>query len=334
MTALLSVMTALLGVAALKLGRPVMLPLVAGIFLVVLAWPIRTWLRRFVPGFVATLGAFFAILLVFAAFVASLVWMAGQVSDAVPEYASVLEQTAAQISEWLSARGLPAPGAGGDGGGAPEWVSGAAQSLARDLLSTGALLLLMFAFFGLGLAEVAEFRSRARDALARPQAGRLFDTLGEIAEQWRRYVLAKTATSALTGAVTAAFCLLVGLDLAFVWGFIAFLLEYVPTIGSTIAVVPPALFAVVQFGLGAKALLIAGGVALVQIVMGNFVDPKIEGKFLTLSPVLVLFAIVFWGWLWGALGALLGVPLTAAILIACRHFDGTRWIAEMLVREE
>ena len=68
--------------------------------------------------------------------------------------------------------------------------------------------------------------------------------------------------------------------------------------------------------------------------MGNFVDPRIEGKFLTISPVLILFAIVFWGWLWGAIGALLGVPLTAAVLIACRHFDSTRWIAEMLSDEK
>src|SRR5690606_25425268 len=175
----------------------------------------------------------------------------------------------------------------------------------------------------------ADFQRKADGALARPQARRLFDTFGEIAEQWRIYVLAKTATSLLTGVVTAVFCLIVGLDLALVWGFIAFLFEYVPTIGSTLAVFPPALFAVMQFGFGAEAIAIAGGIALLQIIMGNFVDPRIEARFVTLSPVVVLFAIVFWGWLWGAIGALLGVPLTAAVLIGCRHFEGTRWIAEI-----
>jgi predicted PurR-regulated permease PerM len=329
-TALMSVVTVLLTVAALKLSRPVTLPLVAGIFLVVLAWPVRTKLRRIVPGPLATMGAFLAILAVFAAFVASLIWIAEQVAEASPRYGSAVQQASAGVSDWLRSRGLPAPDGAGGGG---EWAATIARSVGRDMLATGGLLMLMFGFFGLGLAEVAQFRSQAGSALARPQARRLFETFGEVAEQWRIYVLAKTATSALTGAVTALFCLIVGLDLAFVWGFIAFLLEYVPTIGSTIAVIPPALFAIVQFGFGSQALLVIAGIALLQIIMGNFVDPRIEGRFLTLSPVLVLFAIVFWGWLWGALGALLGVPLTAAVLIGCRHFEATRWIAEMLTYE-
>ena len=340
-TALLAVVTVLLAVAALKLSRPVTLPLVAGIFLVVLALPVRTRLRRIVPGPFATLIAFLLIVLVFAAFVASLIWMAGQITDAVPRYGSVVEQVQTGVSDWLRSHGLPAPSGGtgvsgggaamSGGGGAGGGGAGAdsARRIVGTMLSTSAILLLMFAFFGLGLAEVADFRRKADSALARTQARRLFDTFGEIAEQWRIYVLAKTATSLLTGAVTAAFCLIVGLDLALVWGFIAFLLEYVPTIGSTLAVIPPALFAVVQFGFGAESLAIAGGIALLQIIMGNFVDPRIEARFVTLSPVVVLFAIVFWGWLWGALGALLGVPLTAAVLIGCRHFEGTRWIAEI-----
>ena len=328
-TTLLAIVTIVLGVAALRLSRPVTLPLFAGVFLVVLAWPIRTRLRRVVPGPVATLGAFFAILIVFAGFVAALVWMAGLVADAVPRYQEVLQETIRAGTRWLEARGLPAP-TGGELADS-EWVRSVARTAAGDLMGTGGILLLMFAFFGLGLAEVADFQQRADDAFAQRPARRLFDTAGEIAEQWRIYVLAKTATSALTGLVTGVFCLLVGLDLAIVWGFLAFLLEYVPTIGSTIAVIPPALFAIVQFGLGTHALFVIAGVALLQIIMGNFVDPRIEGRFLTLSPVLVLFAIVFWGWLWGALGALLGVPLTAAVLIACRHFQSTRWIADLLI---
>lgn len=329
-TALLAVVTLILTVAALRLTRPVMLPLVAGVFLAVLGWPIRRRLRNVVPGPAATLGAFFAVLAVFAGFVASLVWMTRRITDAVPRYRTIFENTYAGVGDWLRSRGLPAPS------GAPadsDWAANLARTAAADLASTGGLLLLMFAFFGLGLAEVADFQRKAGGAFDRPQARRLFATVGEIAEQWRIYVVAKTVTSALTGFVTMVFCLLVGLDLAFVWGFIAFLLEYVPTIGSTLAVVPPALFAIVQFGLGAKALLIAGGVAVLQIVMGNFVDPRIEARFVTLSPVVVLFAIVFWGWLWGALGALLGVPLTAAVLIACRHFEPTAWIAALFAEQ-
>jgi predicted PurR-regulated permease PerM len=119
-----------------------------------------------------------------------------------------------------------------------------------------------------------------------------------------------------------------------VWGFLAFLLEYVPTIGSLLAVVPPTLMAVAQAagdggGFGRVGLVFAAFGAL-QITLGNVIDPKLEGRLMALSPLGVLVAIVFWGWLWGAIGALLAVPLTVALAIAARHVPGMRGVATVL----
>jgi predicted PurR-regulated permease PerM len=124
-----------------------------------------------------------------------------------------------------------------------------------------------------------------------------------------------------------------GLDFAFVWGVLAFLLNYIPTIGSAVAVIPPTLFSLVQFDSLGRPLAVLLGMVLLQIVFGNYVDPLIEGRLLALSPMVVLASVVFWGWVWGVPGALLGVPITIGIVIAADHFPKTRWIARMLAEE-
>jgi predicted PurR-regulated permease PerM len=121
-----------------------------------------------------------------------------------------------------------------------------------------------------------------------------------------------------------------GLDLWMLWGLLAFLLEFVPTIGSVLAVIPPALYAAVQFDGLARPLGLTLALTVMQLFLGNYVDPKIEGRMLSLSPFVVLASIVLWAWVWGAAGALLGVPLTIAVTTIARHFDGTRWLWALL----
>ncbi len=139
----------------------------------------------------------------------------------------------------------------------------------------------------------------------------------------------KTLTSAITGVATWLAALAFGLPLAWVWGFLAFLLEYIPSVGSALAVIPPTLMALAEGGMpkAAAVLLVIGGL---QVFFGNVVDPRLEGKLMSLSPFGVLLSIVFWGWLWGPAGALLAVPLTVAAVIACRHIPGARGVATVV----
>lgn len=121
-----------------------------------------------------------------------------------------------------------------------------------------------------------------------------------------------------------------GLDFAFVWGFINFLLNYIPTLGAIIGVIPVSAFALVEFGIGIKALLVLLGISGIQIVMGIYLDPLLQGRQLSLSPLVVLFSVTFWGWLWGVPGAFIAIPITIALVIACEQYERTRWISVLL----
>jgi predicted PurR-regulated permease PerM len=114
-----------------------------------------------------------------------------------------------------------------------------------------------------------------------------------------------------------------------VWGFITFLLEYVPSVGSVLSVIPPTLMAVADGG-PARGATTFFAIGALQLVLGNVVDPKLEGRFMAVSPFVVLLSIVVWGWLWGPVGALLAVPMTVAAVIACRHTPGARGVATLL----
>jgi predicted PurR-regulated permease PerM len=164
-------------------------------------------------------------------------------------------------------------------------------------------------------------------------ADRALEMGAEVSDAVRRYFAVKTLTSLITGVATGLFTLAVGLDLSAIWGLLAFLLEYVPSVGSMIAVVPPALFAFLQFDGFARPLAITGGLIALQLVLGNYVDPKIEGRRMSVSPLVVLLSIVFWAWVWGPFGALLGVPITVTLTILARHFGGMRWAWALFTEE-
>ena len=120
-----------------------------------------------------------------------------------------------------------------------------------------------------------------------------------------------------------------GVDFALLWGVSAFLLNYIPNIGSLIAAIPPILLALIQFGVG-KAIIVAIGYLVVNVVVGSVIEPKVMGKGLGLSTLIVFISLVFWGWVFGPVGMFLSVPLTMVVKIALDSQEDTRWIAVML----
>lgn len=132
-----------------------------------------------------------------------------------------------------------------------------------------------------------------------------------------------------TGLVITIFLLVVGIDYALMWGFLAFFLNYVPTIGSFIAAIPAVLLAIVQMGFG-HAALIAGGYLVINIVISNLIEPKFMGRGLGLSTLVVFLSLVFWGWVLGPVGMLLSVPLTITVKIALESSPKTRKVAIFL----
>ncbi|MEQ8247945.1 MAG: AI-2E family transporter [Alphaproteobacteria bacterium] len=148
--------------------------------------------------------------------------------------------------------------------------------------------------------------------------------------QIQSYVWIKTLMSLLTGAVSYVILLLIGVDFAAFWAFVIFMLNYIPTIGSMLGVVFPALLTLVQFSSPVPFIIVVAALGVTQFTIGNFLEPRIMGTTLNLSPLVVILSLVIWGSLWGIVGAILCVPITVIGMIVFAHFEKTRPIAVLL----
>ena len=156
-----------------------------------------------------------------------------------------------------------------------------------------------------------------------------FDNMAGIADDVKKYLAMKTAISFGTGVIITIWLVILDVKYPVVWGLIAFLLNFVPNIGSIIAAVPACILAFLQLGLGPAAMA-AAGYLFVNIVIGNFIEPRLMGQRLGLSTLVVFLSLVFWGWVLGPVGMLLSVPLTMAVKIALQSHPDTRKLAILL----
>jgi predicted PurR-regulated permease PerM len=156
-----------------------------------------------------------------------------------------------------------------------------------------------------------------------------FDNLVGIAGDVKKYLALKTAISLATGVIITIWLGILGVKYAMLWGLIAFLLNFVPNIGSIIAAIPACALALVQLGLGSAALA-ALGYIVVNMVIGNFIEPRLMGRRLGLSTLVVFLSLVFWGWVLGPMGMLLSVPLTMTIKIILQSHPDTKTFAILL----
>ncbi|MFC1830105.1 AI-2E family transporter [Thermodesulfobacteriota bacterium] len=145
----------------------------------------------------------------------------------------------------------------------------------------------------------------------------------------KQYMAIKTAVSLITGVLVTILLTIVGVDFPMLWGLLAFLLNYVPNIGSIIAAIPAVLLATIQLGL-AKAGITAAVYLVINIVMGNIVEPRFMGRGLGLSTLIVFLSLLFWGWVLGPVGMLLSVLLTMTAKIALDSREETRWLSILL----
>jgi predicted PurR-regulated permease PerM len=212
----------------------------------------------------------------------------------------------------------------------PGWAMGWAARLlnaVRDVLTNALLIMFTVVFIlleasGFGVKIQAAFGSRSETI---EQARQFLTNLG-------RYLGIKTAVSLATGVCAWLATSLIGLDFPLLWGMFAFLLNYVPTIGSIIAAVPAILMALVQLG-GAEALTTLAAFLVINIVFGNFIEPRLMGYGVGISPLIVFVSLFFWGWVFGPVGMLLSVPLTMTLKMALESDQNTRWIAILIGSE-
>ncbi len=315
-------------VAGLRLAAPLLVPFVAAVFLTVVSLPVVRWLvARKVPRWAAILLAVLLDLAVLIGFGGIVGGSLNDFYDRVPYYQQRLGELTLQSVQWVDAHGFNLDSARiesfVDQAGVMTVVADLFQRLTA-LLSKALLVALLVLFM---LFESGPWRIKMAYVLHRPTQDlpRFTNATREV----QTYLVVKSALSVVTGALCGVWVAICGVDFALLWGLLAFLLNYIPTLGMFIATIPPVVVALIQFGPG-SALLVLAGYGVINFTLGNFVEPRIMGRALGLSPLVVFMSMVFWGWLWGPIGALLAVPLTMMIRILLANTEDLRWAAVLL----
>ena len=178
---------------------------------------------------------------------------------------------------------------------------------------SNSLLVLLFLLFI--LAGRNQLVAKVRVAFADDTAGRIAEMLKNVNHQIQRYLITKGFISLGTGIIFGVVLALFGVEFAIIWGLLAFLLNFIPNIGSVIATILPLLIAFIQFESFTPLIWLVIILVSVQFVVGNLIDPRVVGHSLNLSPLVVLFSLMIWGWLWGIIGMFLAVPIAVIIKI-------------------
>jgi AI-2 transport protein TqsA len=247
---------------------------------------------------------------------------------AAPRYQERLAQTTVAIQEWLARQGVETGEIAGalDPGILLDVVGFTVAGIAT-LLSNLFLVLLTMSFI---LLEAVSFTRKLRQVRSVPEGEA--DYLSGVPGEVLRYLWLKTLISVATGVLVGLWVAALGVDFAVLWGFLAFVLNYIPNFGSVLAALPAVLLAIIQMGPG-WAIVVALGYVAINLLMGNLLEPFVMGRRLGLSPLVVLLSLFFWGWVWGPVGMLLSVPLTMVIKIVMENTPQLRWLALLLGRD-
>lgn len=193
-----------------------------------------------------------------------------------------------------------------------------------SVLSNTLLVLFTMTFM---LLEASGLPAKLRLVHEYPKAS--LPKFAKFVEDIKRYTIIKTLINLLAGVLITIWLTVLGVDFPVLWGFLAFLLHFIPSVGSVIAAVPAVFLALIQLG-GGSAALTAAGYVVIGMTLGNVIEPRIMGHRFGMSPLVVFLSLIFWGNLLGVVGALLCVPLTMTLKLACEGREDTRWIAVLL----
>ncbi len=318
-------------IAGMRAAEGILVQFLISAFIAIICAPPLFWMqRKGVSTITAIIVIVFGIVIVGFLMTTVIGTSLNDFSRDLPSYQSRLQGKTAELIEWLEQKGVDV----NKEGLLAVINPGSAMSLVGGLLTkvgtvlTNAFLILITVIFI--LFEAAGFSLKLRVALNKPDSSLGgFDTFFK---NINRYMALKTLTSVATGVSVGLLLTFLGVDYPLLWGLLAFMLNYVPSIGSIIAAVPAVLLALVQLGPG-SALFAALGFFVINILIGSIIEPRVMGRGLGISALVVFLSLVFWGWVLGPIGMLLSVPLTMTVKIALDSNDDTRWLATLLGSE-
>ncbi len=315
-------------VAGMKAASSIVVPVLLALFVAIICSAPVSWLvgKRVSP-WLAILVVILVIIGVSSFVTGFLGASIGDFVKSSPKYSAALDQRFAGIYSWLEGRGVDMSNIDllgkVDAGMVMGYTATVLNSL-KDVLANGFLIIVTVVFM---LLEASSLPKKLREILDDPDG--TIPQFERFGDEIKRYLAFKTWICLSTGIIATLLCIAVGVDYPFLWGFIAFLLNYIPTIGSFIAAIPPVLLAFVQYGF-TRALIVGIGYVVLNLIIGNFVEPRVMGRGLGLSTLVVFISLIFWGWVFGPVGMILSVPLTMMMKIALESREDTKWIAVIL----
>jgi len=315
-------------IAGLRSAETIVVPFLLSVFIAVIASPALFWLQA--KGFSQGLAMLIVILCVVCSALLLIAFVGTSINDfsaAIPGYSERLSTEFDKAQIWLSKLGVKIPRNLAhdmfDPGSAMKLVGRLFTGISA-MFANGLLIIITVVFL---LFETSSMPAKLASALDNPeQSMRRIRLLGE---NLNRYIVLKSIISLATGIVVAIWLKIIGVDFPILWGLLAFLFNYVPNIGSIIAAIPAVLLAFVQSGFD-LALLAISGYAVINIGVGSFLEPRVMGRGLGLSTLVVFLSLIFWGWVLGPVGMLLSVPLTMIVKVILESDAQTRWFAVML----
>jgi predicted PurR-regulated permease PerM len=315
--------------AAIRVASSVFAPVACALFVIAIVWPMQRRLQSYLPKLLALAIIMLASIVVFVAFASLAAWAFGRVGRWIVTDAARFQLYYEHLREWLEGHGIAVAGLWAEYLDMGRIVR-VAQTFTGRVNTTVTFWLVVLVYVILGLLEVDDMERKIRGMKNQEAAVVVLDGSMKSAAKLRKYLLIRTLMSAATGVLVWALASFIGLQFATEWGVIAFVLNYIPFIGPFIATMFPTLFALAQFASWESALLVFAGLNGIQFVVGSYIEPRVHGNALAISPFVVLFAVFFWTFLWGLFGAFIGVPVTIAILTFCAQHPSSRWLADLL----
>ncbi|EYF06619.1 AI-2E family transporter [Chondromyces apiculatus] len=315
-------------IAGLRSASELLVPIAFSAFLAVLAMPLVSWLRRRRVPDVLAVGVVVLLVLALLSGLAGVV--GGSVNSLVaemPRYQERFNGLVTMVTGYLEDHGIEVSASKVRGlldlSSTIGLVGGTVAQLA-SVLSDTFLVILTVVFL---LFESLVLPAKLRAAIGEASAS--VSRYGKIITEIHRYVVLKTYVSLAVGVLVWVMLLLLGVDFALLWGLITFLLHFIPNIGAIVAGLPPVLLALIQYGVGRAAVVMAG-FTVISMVFGNIVEPRVMGRRLGLSTLVVFLSLLVWGWMWGGMGMLLSVPLTMILKIVLENSQDWQWIAVLM----
>lgn len=310
--------------AGIKVTTPILGPFLVAIFFTMITLPIMTRMtRRGAPPVLAAGTIVSGLATILIGITVFLGVALKQFLLSLPHYMKALEYQAAELAKYGINQGDIHICDYID----PAMVIQQAAGIARGVGNVAFDAILVFIAIGFLLIEAPRIKATLRRHLG--EKSTLYQHFAQSGRFLIEYVIVRTKVNMVTGVGTGVFLYIFGIEFAALWGVVAFILSYIPYIGLVAAAIPPTLLALVSIGpAGAIAVIVA--IALVDAAAENLVFPQIASQGLNLSPFVVLFSVLFWGLMLGAVGVFLAIPLTIAVKLFLESWDETRWIGEIM----